>query len=108
MFEADDAVSRPAGFHRQALARPGVRLSPHPAPIVQPYPCSSRQSANCAGAFSYFSIYIGTHGQSVCLRTARISRVQSPFIVKDSHVLLLPLSPGAPALDFLLCDAADE
>jgi len=28
-------VSRPEGFHLQPLAEPGVRLSPHPAPIRQ-------------------------------------------------------------------------
>jgi hypothetical protein len=43
VLEADDEVSRPAESHRQALAEPDVRLSPHPAPIVQPYPCSIRQ-----------------------------------------------------------------
>jgi hypothetical protein len=31
----------------------------------------------CAGAFSHLSIYISTPGQLVCLRTARISSVQS-------------------------------
>lgn len=48
-LETNDKVSRPAESHRQALAEPGVRLSPHPAPIVQPYPCSSRRCANNVG-----------------------------------------------------------
>jgi hypothetical protein len=49
MLETNDEVSRPAESHRQALSEPDVRLSPHPAPIVQPYPCSSRQWANNDG-----------------------------------------------------------
>src|SRR5208337_2572486 len=32
-IEVSNMVSRPAGFHRQPLAEPDVRLSPHPAPI---------------------------------------------------------------------------
>ena len=32
-FRAGALVSRPVGFHRQPLAEPDVRLSPHPAPI---------------------------------------------------------------------------
>jgi DNA-binding NtrC family response regulator len=43
VLSEDYEVSRPAESHRQALAEPDVRLPPHPAPIVQPYPCSSRQ-----------------------------------------------------------------
>ena len=34
----DDEVSRAAESHHRALAEPDVRLSPHPAPIVQPRP----------------------------------------------------------------------
>lgn len=33
-----------------------------------------RLSADGIGAFSHLSMYSSTHGQSVCLRTARISR----------------------------------
>src|ERR1700735_4238643 len=43
VLEPSHKVSRPAESHRQALAEPDVRLRPHPAPIVQPYPCSRRQ-----------------------------------------------------------------
>src|ERR1700688_4825200 len=49
LFQEPTEVSRPAESHRQALAEPDVRLSPHPPPIVQPYPCSSRQCTNSDG-----------------------------------------------------------
>src|SRR5207249_12334628 len=39
---ADQGVSRPAGFHRQPLAEPSARLSPHSAPIRQT--CPSRRA----------------------------------------------------------------
>jgi flagellin-like hook-associated protein FlgL len=42
-------VSRPAESHRQALAELCVRLSPHTAPIVRPYPCNNPQCANSNG-----------------------------------------------------------
>jgi hypothetical protein len=38
MLEAGHQVSRAAESHPRALAEPDVRLSPHPAPIVQPRP----------------------------------------------------------------------
>src|SRR5271166_1393665 len=43
VLEPGHKVSRPAESHRQALAEPDVRLPPHPAPIVRPYPRSSLQ-----------------------------------------------------------------
>src|SRR5436189_6008457 len=43
-FAADEGVSRPAGFHRQPLAEPSVRLSPHSAPIRQT--CRSCRAAS--------------------------------------------------------------
>ena len=36
-------VSRAGESHPRALAEPDVRLSPHPAPLVQPRPCNSAQ-----------------------------------------------------------------
>jgi len=44
-----DQVSRAGESHPRALAEPDVRLSPHPAPIVQPRPCKSPQWANSHG-----------------------------------------------------------
>ena len=46
---AHGKVSRAAESHRRALAEPDVRLSPHPAPIVQPRPCRRPQWANRPG-----------------------------------------------------------
>jgi hypothetical protein len=34
--DAVDLVSSPGEFHPQALSEPDLRLSPHPAPIIQP------------------------------------------------------------------------
>src|SRR6202043_2632334 len=45
LLTADRQVSRAAESHHRALAEPDVRLSPHPAPIVQPRPCKSPQRA---------------------------------------------------------------
>src|SRR6516225_5076228 len=45
----DHKVSRARESHPRALAEPDVRLSPHPAPIVQPRPCKSPQWANSHG-----------------------------------------------------------
>jgi len=45
----EGGVSRAGESHPRALAEPDVRLSPHPAPIVQPYPCRSGQWANRLG-----------------------------------------------------------
>jgi hypothetical protein len=45
----NDEVSRAGESHPRALAEPDVRLSPYPAPIVQPRPCKSAQWANTDG-----------------------------------------------------------
>src|SRR5215469_15755016 len=45
-----DQVSRAGESHPRALAEPDVRLSPHPAPIVQPRPCGSRDNLGEAAA----------------------------------------------------------
>src|SRR5215471_9910776 len=49
LLKADNKVSRAGESHPRALAEPDVRLSPHPAPIVQPRPCRSGQWANSNG-----------------------------------------------------------
>ena len=44
-------VSRPEGFHLQPLAEPGVRLSPHPAPIRSARRLRQAASARIAMGF---------------------------------------------------------
>jgi len=56
-------VSRPEGFHLQPLAEPGVRLSPHPAPIRQA--CRHRRAANAQRACA-------SHARSSPGRDARV------------------------------------
>src|SRR5215471_12348383 len=48
-FAMTNEVSRAGESHPRALAEPDVRLSPHPAPIVQSRPCKSAQWANSNG-----------------------------------------------------------
>src|SRR6516225_4472798 len=55
---------------RKRLARRGLMTPPCGVPLSRPM---RLPSAICIGAFSHLSMYKSAHGQSVCLRTARIS-----------------------------------
>ena len=44
-----EQASGAGDLHPRALSEPDVILSHHPAPIVQPHPCSSGQWANSRG-----------------------------------------------------------
>src|SRR5512144_168305 len=54
-------------------------------------------SAICTGACSHLSMYSSTHGQSVCLRTARISRSLSILLEEGLDIEIEhPVVPPAP------------